>query len=199
MNLSSSQLRLLGSVMYFAAFALIVNVLADFTIKIWPMKLSELNWRVGAGGLLMDVLLSIVVPQALIYFAAFMNADRKTLQILRWVTFALGVLAIGMLALFALDSVQITAQLPQNLKGNFYKVALKAALIGLLSAALYIWFGLTVGKVLKSQGMARVGGKEPADGMLMVGSREPARPALRSIDTKEPPRKESAPGLSIDV
>lgn len=199
MNLSSTQLRLLGSVMYFAAFALIVNVLADFTIKIWPMKLSELNWRVGAGGLLMDVMLLIVVPQALIYFAAFMNGDRKTLQILRWVTVALGVLTLGLLALFALDSVQITAQLPQNLKGNFYKVALKAALIGLLSAALYIWFGLTVGKVLKSQGTVRTGSKEASDGMLMVGSREPARPALRSIDTKEPPRKEAAPGLSIDA
>lgn len=199
MNLSSTQLRLLGSVMYFAAFALIVNVLADFTIKIWPMKLSELNWRVGAGGLLMDVMLLIVVPQALIYFAAFMNGDRKTLQILRWVTVALGVLTLGLLALFALDSVQITAQLPQNLKINFYKVALKAALIGLLSAALYIWFGLTVGKVLKSQGTVRTGSKEASDGMLMVGSREPARPALRSIDTKEPPRKEAAPGLSIDA
>ena len=199
MNLSSTQLRLLGSVMYFAAFALIVNVLADFTIKIWPMKLSELNWRVGAGGLLMDVMLLIVVPQALIYFAAFMNGDRKTLQILRWVTVALGVLTLGLLALFALDSVQITAQLPQNLKINFYKVALKAALIGLLSAALYIWFGLTVGKVLKSQGTVRTGSKEASDGMLMVGSREPARPALRSIDTKEPPRTEAAPGLSVDA
>lgn len=199
MNLSSTQLRLLGSVMYFAAFALIVNVLADFTIKIWPMKMSELNWRVGAGGLLMDVMLLIVVPQALIYFAAFMNGDRKTLQILRWVTVALGVLTLGLLALFALDSVQITAQLPQNLKANFYKVALKAALIGLLSAALYIWFGLTVGKVLKSQGTVRTGSKEASDGMLMVGSREPARPVLRSIDTKEPPRKEAAPGLSIDA
>ena len=199
MNLSSTQLRLLGSVMYFAAFALIVNVLADFTIKIWPMKMSELNWRVGAGGLLMDVMLLIVGPQALIYFAAFMNGDRKTLQILRWVTVALGVLTLGLLALFALDSVQITAQLPQNLKANFYKVALKAALIGLLSAALYIWFGLTVGKVLKSQGTVRTGSKEASDGMLMVGSREPARPVLRSIDTKEPPRKEAAPGLSIDA
>ncbi|HYW49038.1 MAG TPA: hypothetical protein VE861_00455 [Gemmatimonadaceae bacterium] len=196
MNLSSSQLRLLGSVMYFAAAALIINVLADFTIKIWPLKFGELNWRVGAGGLVMDVLLAIIIPQALVYFAAFMNNDRKTIQVLRWIAVFLGLVTIGMLAMFALDSVQIRAQLPQNLKGNFYKVALKAGLVGVLCSILYIWFGLTVGKVLKSQGVARGSAKDAQEGMLMVGTREPARPALRSIDTKEL-RKDAAPAVDM--
>ena len=187
MNLSSSQLRMLGSVMYFAAVALIINYLAQFVIQVWPLKFSELNWRVGAAGLLMDALLATVIPQALMYFAAFMNGDRKTLQLLRWLTIVTGVITLLMLLGFVLDSVQIRATLPQNVKSNFLKVALRAGLVGMLLSTMFVWFGLTVGKVLKSQGTARsgntAGGADVAkEGMLMVGSREPARPALRAVE-----------------
>ena len=136
----------------------------------------------------------------MLYFAAFMNNDRKTLQVLRWVTLATGLVTIGLLALFALDSVQIRAQLPQNVKGQFIKAALKAALVGTLVSALFIWFGLTVGKVLKSQGVAR--GVDPAkDGMLMVGAREasPSRPTLRAIDSIDTKKKEGTAPLSADA
>jgi hypothetical protein len=203
MNLSTTQLRLLGSVMYFAAAALILNPFAQFVITVWPFKLSELNWRVGSSGLLMDALIATVLPQALMYTAAVMNNDRKTLQIMRWVALTLGLVVIGLLLMFLLDSVQIRAQLPQNVKGNFMKVALRAGLIGTLLSILFIWFGVSMGKVLKSQGTVRVVGgvKDGAEGMLMVGTRE-ARPNLRSIDTsdsKKEAKKEGTGGLSIDM
>lgn len=203
MNLSTTQLRLLGSVMYFAAAALILNFFAQFTIQVWPFKLTELNWRVGAAGLLMDALMSTVMPQVILYAAAVLNNDRKTLQALRWITMMVGVLTIALLLGFLLDSVQIRAQLPQNVKGNFMKVALRAGLVGILLSTLFIWFGLAMGKVLKSQGTVRTPGmKEPANDMLMVGTREPSRPTLRSIDTndgKSVGKKEGTGGLSIDI
>jgi len=194
---------MLGSVMYFAAAALILNFFAQFTIQVWPFKFTELNWRVGASGLVMDALISTVVPQALMYFAAFLNNDRKTLQLLRWVTLVAGLTTLALLLLFALDSVQIRAQLPQNVKGNFMKVALRAGFVGVLLSTLFVWFGLTVGKVLASQGAVRtIGGKEPAqEGLLVVGNREPARPNLRSIDSSEArmeSKKDGTGGLSID-
>ena len=200
MNLSSTQLRLLGSVMYFAAAVLILNYFAQFTIQVWPLKFEELNWRVGATGLVMDALLSTVVPQAIIYVSAIMNNDRKTIQALRWITLLAGLATIALMVMFALDSVQIRAQLPQNVKGNFMKVALRAGFVGILLSTLFIWFGLTMGKVLKSQGVAR-GAVKDADSMLMVGTRD-ARPNLRAIDTsdsKKEMKKESTGGLSIDI
>ena len=202
MNLSTTQLRLLGRVMYFAAAALIINYFAQFTIQVWPFKFAELNWRVGATGLVMDALIATVLPQALIYTAAIMNNDRKTMQALRWITLLLGLATLGLLLGFALDSVQIGAQLPQNVKPNFLKVAMRAGLVGVLLSTLFVWLGLSIGKVLKSQGMARAaGGKDTADGMLMVGTRE-ARPNLRAIDTSEAKKdlkKEATGGLSIDI
>lgn len=204
MNLSSTQLRALGSVLYFAAVALTINFLAAFTIQIWPIKFSELNWRVGSVGLVFEVLLSNVVPLILVYFAAFMNDDRKILAVLRWFTVILGVVTLALLIFFALDSVQIRAALPQNVKAQFMKAALKAGLIGTILPMLFIWAGVSVGKVLKSQGTARASGaaKDTQDGMLMVGTREPARPALRaveSVDIKPEQKKGVSGGLSIDI
>ena len=105
--------------------------------------------------------------------------------------------------MFLLDSVQIRAQLPQNVKGNFMKVAMRAGLIGTLLSILFVWFGTSMGKVLKSQGTVRVVGasKDGTEGMLMVGTRE-ARPNLRSIDasdSKKEVKKEGTGGLSIDI
>lgn len=200
MNFSTTQLRALGSVMYFAAFSLLTNAIADLVIKAWPIKMSELNWRAGAAGLLMDVLMVSIISLALFFFAAFMNNDRKMLQITRWIVFAIGVITFVLLALFAIDAIQIRASLPQNVKSLFMKAALKASLQGLLCGTLYIWFGLTVGKVLKSQGVAR--GVDPSkDGMLMVGTREasPSRPTLRAIDSIDTKKKEGTAPLSADA
>ena len=206
MNLSATQLRQLGSVIYYAAVALMINSFAQFAIQVWPLKLSELNWRVGAAGLLMDALLGTVLPLVLFTFAAFMNNDRRLLQVLRWAAIVIGVLTIALLVSFALDSVQIRAQLPQNVKGNFIKVAARASLIGILLASLFIWTGLTMGKVLKSQGTVRTAGTAgtaPAqEGMLLVGSREPARPALRAVDgadTKTEGRKDNPGAVQLDA
>lgn len=204
MNLSTTQLRMLGSVMYFAAVALIINYFAQLTIQVWPIKIGELNWRVGAAGLFMDALLSTVVPLVLIYTAAFMNNDRKMIGFLRVLSLIIGIATVALLFAFALDSVQIRAALPQNVKGNFMKVALRAALIGTLLAVLFIWSFATMGKVLKSQGTARVPGARD-DNMLMVGSREPSRPNLRAIDANEgnskkgSSSKEATTGLTLDM
>jgi len=138
----------------------------------------------------------------MLFLAAFLNNDRKILQTLRWLMIALGVLMIGLLLAFALDSVQIRAQLPQNIKGNFLRVALRAAMVATMLSTLFLWLGLTLGKVLKSQGTVRTaGGAAPAsqqEGMLMVGTREPTRPALRAVDTKES-KKDGTSGQPIDA
>jgi hypothetical protein len=204
MNLSSTQLRLLGSVMYFAAVALLINFLAQFTITVWPFKFGELNWRVGSTGLFMDVLLSAVIPLTLIQVAAIMNNDRRLLQVARIVILVLGIGTILLLGMFALDSVQILSQLNQNMKATFIKVALRASLVGCMLAILFPWFAISMGKVLKSQGMVRTPGVKDTDKeqMLMVGTRD-SRPNLRAIDTadlkKDASRKEGTGGLSVDM
>jgi hypothetical protein len=203
MNLSTTQLRLLGSVMYFAAAALILNFFAQFTIQVWPFKFGELNWRVGAAGLVMDTLLSTVMPLIVINVAAFMNGDRKTIQVLRFIALFAGLATLGLIVFFAFDAVQIRASLPQNVKANFMKVALRAGLVGMLLSIIFFWTFNAIGKVLKSQGAVRTaGGKDASqEGMLMVGVREPARPNLRAIDTadtRKDAKKEGTGGLSVD-
>jgi hypothetical protein len=207
MNLSTTQLRLIGGVLYFAAVVLILNFLAQFVIQIWPLRISELNWRVGSAGIFMDVLLSTVVPQILLFTAAFLNADRKVLAVLRWATLIVGILTVLLMLGFILDSVQIRAQLPQNMKPTFLKGALRAVFVAMMLSTLFIWVGMAIGKVLKSQGVSRVAGAVDSaqDAMLMIGTREPTKPNLRSIDAsdaKDPKRdtkKDATSGLAVDL
>jgi uncharacterized membrane protein len=207
MNLSTTQLRQLGSVMYFAAVALIINFFAEFTIKVWPLKFGELNWRAGAIGLVMDVFLATIVPMTLMYVAAIMNNHRKLLNVLRILSLVLGVLTIALLLMFALDSIQVRTQLPQNVKMQFYKVAMRAAMVGTLFATASVWTFVAIGNVLKSQGTVRgndLASAAEKEGMLMVGTREAPRRTLRSIDgaateVKTDAKKEASATLSIDM
>jgi hypothetical protein len=105
--------------------------------------------------------------------------------VMRFVILFLGLATIALLGLFALDSVQIRAQINQNMKATFLKVALRAGMVGVLLSTLFVWFGITMGKVLKSQGTVRTPGMKdtsPQEQMLMVGTREPSRPTLRAVD-----------------
>lgn len=199
MNFSTSQLRALGSVLYFAAVALILNILAQFAVQVWPIKFGELNWRVGAAGLFMDVLMNSIVPIAMVYFAAFMNEDRKLLTAMRWISLIVGILTVLLFFGFVLDAVQIRSQLPQNVKSVFLKTAMRACMSAILCATAFFWMYVALGKVMKSQGVVRAPGtKDPAqESMLMVGSREPSRPNLRAVESDATVEKKSA--LAVDL
>lgn len=190
MNLSTSQQRTLLSTATFAAIVMLIGTAAEFAIQTWPLKFGELNWRVGSFGLFLDALAKSIPGLALLYFAAALSDSRKVLKTLGFLAILLGVLAIPALGMFALDGVQMRATLPQQAKGVFTKVALRAALMGTLSAILFISTGLRTLKVLKSGGAVRAGGTRPAetdDNMLMIARpAAPARPNLTAIKGDEP-------------
>lgn len=193
MNLSSSQQRMLLSVATFAAAVMLVSVVAEFAIQIWPLKFGELNWRVGAAGLLLDAFVKTIPAQIVLYFAAAATDSRKLLKTYAIIAFVLGVVSVGVLGFFALDAVQLRATLPQNVKQQFLKVALRASLVGILGAILFFIAGVRTLKVLKSGGAVRTSGgsaraAEPADESMLMISRPaaPARPSLTAIKGDEP-------------
>jgi hypothetical protein len=192
MNLSSSQLKAIGNVLTFAAVVLLAWVFSDMVIKIWPIKVGELNWRVGFTGLFIESTVAALPAITMLFVSAFIGNQRAWLRVLSVIMLVLGVMVIGMLLGFALDATQLRATIPQNLKGTFTKAVFKASLGGILLGCLLPWTFVTLNKVLKSQGTARAGVREkesPDSGnLLMVGNRgeTPARPSLRAIDpTKE--------------
>lgn len=193
MNLSSSQQRTLLSVATFAAAVMLVNVVAEFAIQVWPLKFGELNWRVGAAGLLLDAFVKTIPAQVVLYFAAAVTDSRKLLRTYAILGVVLGAVAIGVLAFFALDAIQLRATLPQNVKQQFLKVALRAALVGVLGAILFFLAGVRTLKVLKSGGAVRTSGSGPRaaeqadESMLMIARpATPARPSLTAVKGDEP-------------
>lgn len=193
MNLSSSQQRTLLSVATFAASVMLISVVAEFAIQVWPLKFSELNWRVGAAGLLLDAFVKTVPAQIVLYFATAVTDARKLLKAYAIIAFVLGVVAVVTLGFFALDAVQLRATLPQNVKQQFLKVALRAALVGVCGATLFFIAGVRTLKVLKSGGAVRSAGgsraTESADESMLVIARPsatPARPNLTAVKGDEP-------------
>ena len=190
MNLSTSQQRTLLSAAMFAAVVMLIGTGAELVIQTWPIKFGELNWRVGSFGLFLDALAKAIPGLALLYFAAALSDSRKLLKALAILAILLGIVAIPALGMFALDGVQMRATLPQQAKGVFTKVALRAGLMGVLSAILFITTGFRTLKVLKSGGAVRAGGPRPAEtdeNMLMIARpATPARPNLTAIKGDEP-------------
>jgi hypothetical protein len=200
MNLSSSQLKALGNVLTFAAFVLFTWIFSDVLIKIWPLKIGELNWRVGFTGLFIEGWVASLPALSMLFLAAFLNNQRTLLRVLSFAALALGIILLGLLLTFALDATQLRATIPQNMKGTFMKAVLKAALGGTFLVILFPLLFTTVNKVLKSAGTVRTNAreKETAEGgLLMVGNRgeTPARPSLRAID----PSKEVASKATKDI
>ena len=180
MNFSSTQQRTLLSIATVAAWVLLLNIMAEFAIQIWPLKFGELNWRVGSAGLLIDAFVKTLPAQIVLWFAAAATDARKTLRIYGFIALLLAIVTVVVLGFFALDAVQIRATLPQNAKGVFLKVALRAALVGGLLSVLFILAFVRVNSVLKSLGVARGSGarqSESEDGMLLVA--RPGAPAPR--------------------
>lgn len=177
MNLSSSQQRTLLSIATVAAWVVLLNIMAEFAIQIWPLKWGELNWRVGASGLLIDAFVKTIPAQIVLWFAAAATDSRKALRVYGIIALVLALVTVVTLGFFALDAVQLRATLPQNVKGTFLKVALRAGLMGTLLTGLFITAFVRGNKVLKSAGASRAGGRaaESEDGMLMIA--RPAAPA----------------------
>ncbi|MCU0626589.1 MAG: hypothetical protein MUF21_08930 [Gemmatimonadaceae bacterium] len=192
MNLSTSQQRALLSLASFAAVILLINVAAEFMVQVWPLKFGELTWRVGSTGLIMESLVKALPGLVLLYFVAALSDARKLMRFYSIVGLVVGIAVLGLLVFFALDTVQLRASVPQQTKSLLTKVALRAGLVGTLSAALLIWAGVAVNKVLKSAGVVSRSGARQADsgnddGLLMIGRpAAPARPNLTAVKGDEP-------------
>jgi hypothetical protein len=190
MNFSSTQQRTLFSIATLAAWVLLLNIMAEFTIQIWPLKFGELNWRVGTAGLLIDAFVKTLPAQIVLWFAAAATGARTLLRVYGILALVLALTTIVVLGFFALDAVQMRAVLPQNVKGTFLKVALRAALMGTLLTGLFILAFVRVNSVLKSLGVARSGGRavESDEGMLLVarpGAPAAPRPNLTAVKGDE--------------
>ncbi len=117
--------------------------LLDALARTWPLRLTEVGWRFGATGIVLNTLitplLGIFIAIAVAAFLGHRPAVR-VMSILCWVLAGLLALSIGM---FVLDSLQVRGEVAAQNRGQFTAPTTKAIILGVLSMIVSIWLGVS--------------------------------------------------------
>jgi hypothetical protein len=111
---------------YLVAALLAIVPLMDVNLAVLPMRVAEVEWRVGAAGLLSRALLTPVLG-ALIAFATALLLDQR--RVLRVFSIVGGIsvgLIVAAIALLLLDGLQLRGQVPARSRTAFDVASLVA-------------------------------------------------------------------------
>jgi hypothetical protein len=124
--------RPLTAVVYATAALLILVPLGEAFAAVLPMSLWSHQWRFGAVGLFSRALMLPLVGIVLASYWAMACHHRRTLRALSGVAAVSSMILIGIIAAFALDSVQTAAQVNGPAKAAF-RLATIVAMVKLVA------------------------------------------------------------------
>lgn len=172
----SEALRSLAWPTYFVAFLLVVTPALDFVTNVWPLRPGEVGWRYGAEGLLAGFLLTPLIGVMIAFGAAIALRHLLVMRILSFVNIAVAAFLLLLIALFALDVLQVRATVPEEARGMFQTGAVKAAVKHLTVAVALSWLGIVGIRVTRSRGKSQ-GRRTMDDDVQLVRSEGAAPPA----------------------
>ena len=102
--------------LYLFAFVLVVTPIIDLTTTVWPLRFAELNWRYGflglAAGYLHTPLLGLVLAAAVAYW----QGHSAALRTIGFVSVAVAVVLLPVMALWPFDFQQVSALREEELR-----------------------------------------------------------------------------------
>jgi len=128
---------------YIATFSLMLFPLLDQLMQLVPTaKLHDPRWRFGAVGLLSNIFVLPVFSLMVVLFLTSFYEDRVFERIVSLLAVVAAVVLLVLTGLFALDSIQVRAQMrPQAMSS--WAVATSTAILKLVVAVVVTgWFGL---------------------------------------------------------
>ena len=138
MNDRRSEYPLPVGILYPLAAVLIILPLADIAIGLIPPRFHELQWRVGAIGLVSGAMLFPLLGFFLATVAAHVLEHRWAQRLLAALYAILGLLFLILVVLFALDAIQIRKDInPQHLT-KYDLAAAKGVLMQVLLALMLL-------------------------------------------------------------
>ncbi len=130
---------------YFLGFLLIVTPMGDFLTNVMPMRPGSAEWRYGSVGLFAGFLLTPTLGVLILLFAAIVLEHRMVVKILSVLNLLVAILFLILIALFALDVVQVRASIPEDavaeVRSRFHIGAAKAVLKYLSMVVAFGWLG----------------------------------------------------------
>jgi hypothetical protein len=164
-SLSSSSSRTLLASVYLVSLAFILPSFMEWMLVSFPYRPSLTNWRFGTIGLLFNsVVVSPIFGLTLAALVATLLGHRGVQRTVAILTGLIGVGLLVALPLFALDYVQLRAQVNPAGKRAFDMLSIKASITGLLMAAAALmvawgtWRAAATPKAAKTRAAGRTAG-----------------------------------------
>jgi hypothetical protein len=139
LSTGARQLTRLG---YPIAFLLVTLPLVEFALGVWPWHPSLGPWRVGTYGMLTRTLMLPITGLALVALTAYLLEHRWVMRTINVLSFVSALLLLAGLAFFALDVLQLRAGVQLSARPPFDVTVVRAAITGVLFAAVLVWLGL---------------------------------------------------------
>lgn len=140
--MTENRLRPIAPAFYGLGLMLLAIPLIELLMGTWPPRISAVNWRFGAFGLLSTGLLLPTLGAAILLATAAGLGHRRTLRAVASIAL-LGCLAeLSILLLFSLDAVQMRSMIQSEVKLGFDLASLKSMLSFFFGSAVLAGFGI---------------------------------------------------------
>ena len=159
-------------VLYLGAFLLVVVPFLQAGSQLWPLQLSNIQWRFGAANALSSVLLLPYLGLSGLVLMSRALESRALARTVGAIAIVLTVGLLGSLALFALDALQLKKIVNSAMMNTFNTTAVRVGLVTVLFALAFALMALACFKAPRRGGSAQVkkGEKQAEEGVgLIVG------------------------------
>ena len=128
---------------YAVALLLVVGPVLDTITRIWPMRPGDEGWRFGTLGILFNTMVTPLLGVFLAMVIAAVLEHGRTLRVIAGITLLAALGSLAAVGLFALDYLQLRANVTAEAIGGFDVASRKAILMGLLGGLVTIALGIT--------------------------------------------------------
>ncbi len=125
--------------------------LLDAVTRTWPIRLAEVGWRFGATGIVLNTLVTPLLGIFIAIAVASFLGHRPVVKVLSIACWVLGGLLVLSIAMFVLDSLQVRGEVAEQNRGQFTAPTAKAIILGLISAIVAIWLGVSGHRVSRKR------------------------------------------------
>ncbi|HEU5169933.1 MAG TPA: hypothetical protein VFU46_05320 [Gemmatimonadales bacterium] len=140
--MTSSRGRTVLAALLPVALLLIMSPLADLIAALLPVRASEVSWRFGAYGLLVNALVTPILGLSIITVTSALRERRRATVTVSAVNALLALLLIGGFALFVLDYFQLRQAVGAASRGAYDAAAFKAMIVAALEAGVLGWLAV---------------------------------------------------------
>lgn len=144
--------------------------LVDLSLRVFPPRFGQLQWRFATVGVALGNLGTILLGLALVGLVAAIVGHRKLLKTLGVFALVMAIVLIAVLVLFALDAVQIRQMAAANFKRQIVTSSLGAAFAGTMATISLFAIGRSALLASKDSRVSQPRAKAAPSPLVVAGS-----------------------------